>query len=389
MIHRFLELAADPAAERDLHNEVAAFVRSLRASAGRGDAAQVARAEAAVQTAPASAFTFDAAGLATLAADGDAWCAGHFETPSIGELRERARGRQAAAQGQARLWAFDGASPATDIGSLQATAGAGCLFQVASQFNCLESPGPYLTKVAYYFDDPTQGPRASISAFPATLLRHYSAPNPGGERSVQKDGGPQIDLLADLFGPGRSPVRNGYLLGHGSMGGEAFAAALEAGFDRVRVGVHDEAQVVLGHDWDGAVEDSPRRRITQVFTSTVAGGGYGGARSFGEAFRPACRQTLCAAYLGTLLAAVALGRGTAVLTLIGGGVFGNPIDLIWEAILWAFDEARSLASGPFDVVLNGYNLSRLIDLGQVLPAVRERGGAILRFRDAELDEVLR
>jgi hypothetical protein len=65
-------------------------------------------------------------------------------------------------------------SPATDIGSLQATAGAGTLFPAASQFNCLESPGPYVVDVADYFHDQTQGPRASISAFPGTLPRHYA-----------------------------------------------------------------------------------------------------------------------------------------------------------------------------------------------------------------------
>ena len=42
-------------------------------------------------------------------------------------------------------------------------------------------------------------PRASISAFPATLLRHYAAPAPDGRRFVQQTGGPQIDLLADVF----------------------------------------------------------------------------------------------------------------------------------------------------------------------------------------------
>jgi hypothetical protein len=173
------------------------------------------------------------------------------------------------------------------------------------------------------------------------------------------------------------------------MGGEALAAALEAGFDRIRVGVHDAVQVVLGHAWDRAVEGSDRRRITQVFTPTVAGGGYGGQRALATAFEPVCRQTLRAAYLGTLLAAVALGRTPAVLTLIGGGVFGNPIGLIWEAILWAFDEARPLAAGPLDVVLNGYNLSALIDRGGILPAVRERGGAVLRFSGEGLVEVRR
>jgi hypothetical protein len=205
---------------------------------------------------------------------------------------------------------------------------------------------------------------------------------------VQRTGGPQIDLLAGLFGPAESPVRDGYLLDGGGKGAQALVAALEAGFDRIRVGVHDAVQVVLGYDWAGAVE-GPARRVSQVFTSTVAGGGYGGRGTLGPAFEPACRQTLRAAYLGTLLAAVALGRTPVMLTLIGGGVFGNPIDLIWEAVLGAFDEVRPLARGPFDVVLNGYNLSRLTDVEGLLPDVRARGGAVLRFGVDGLAEVRR
>jgi hypothetical protein len=267
------------------------------------------------------------------------------------------------------------------------------LFQVASQFNCLEATGPHVVDVTEYFHDPTQGPRASISAFPGTLLRHYAAPGAGG-RFVQQSGGPQIDLLADVFASGKSPVRDGYLFDHGGMGAATLAAALEAGFDRIRLGVHDDVQVVLGYNWDGAVQDSERRRVAQVFTSTVAGGWYGGENELGPAFQATCRQTLRAAYLGTLLAAVALGRSPAVLTLIGGGVFGNPAGLIWEAVLAAFDEVQRLTAGPLDVVVNGYNLRRLLDgqgipLARILGDVRDRGGAVLRFDAQGLVEVCR
>jgi hypothetical protein len=391
MLDRFLTLAIHPNTEPDLRREVAGFVQSLRTSAGCGDRGQVSRTEAAVQPAPQRAFTFDAgSGQATLQTASATWPAGRFEIPSIAELRQRAACPTPGASGaEAKLWVLDGASPVTDIGSLQATAGDAALFQVASQFNCLESPGPYVTPVAAYFHDPTQGPRASISAFPATLLRHYAAPGPGGERFVQQTGGRQIDLLTDVFEPGTSPVRNGYLEGHGGMGAAILVAALEAGFERIRVGVHDTVQVVLGYNWGGAVGDPDSRRITQVFTSTVAGGGYAGQNALGENFGPACRHTLRAAYLGTLLAAVALRRTTAVLTLIGGGVFGNPIALIWKSILGAFDEVRPFAQSPLNVVLNGYNLSRLIGLERILPDVRSRGGAILRFDDAGLAEVRR
>lgn len=385
MIDKILTLANDPATEPDLRREVARWIGMLHASAGRGDREQVGRAEKAILQDPRSAFTFDAAGHATLTAAGMIWRAGRFTTPSIAELRGQAQERTG---GHARLWLLDGAGPATDIGSLQATACEGALFQVASQFNCLESPGPFIVPVADYFYDPTQGPRASISAFPGTLLRHYAAPTPGGDRFTQERGKQQIDLLADVFEPGKSPVLDGYLLNHGGLGPVGFVMALEKGFDRIRIGVHEDVQVVLGHNWDGAVEGLDRR-ITQVFTSTVAGGGYGAEQFLGKEFQAACRQTLRAAYLGTLLAAVTLKRTSAVLTLIGGGVFGNPLDAIWQAILFAFDEVRPLAAGPLDVVVNGHNLSRRMSLEQFLPDVRARGGAILRFGNEGLVQVLR
>jgi hypothetical protein len=176
MLDSLLAQAADPATDATLRKFVADHVAALRASAGKGDRGLVARAEAAVAANPAGAFNFGDDGHATMTAGEFTWPAGRFETPSIGELRGRAR----AGAGDARLWVLDGAGPATDIGALQASTGGRPLFQVASQFNCLESPGPYVVRVADYFSDFTQGPRASISAFPATLTRHYASPSGAG-----------------------------------------------------------------------------------------------------------------------------------------------------------------------------------------------------------------
>lgn len=161
-------------------------------------------------------------------------------------------------------------------------------------------------------------------------------------------------------------------------------------FDRIRVGVHDAAQVVLGYNWDGEVEGSESRRIAQVFTSTVAGGGYGGERALGAAFDGVCRQLLRAAYLGTLLAAISVGRTRVVLTLIGGGVFENQISLILEAILWAVVEVERLVVADLSVVINGRSLGNQIDLpSAILPLVRSRGGAIIRFDRDGIRDVLR
>jgi hypothetical protein len=378
MIDLLLKHSGDQAADPDLIDAIGAHEAVVRASAGGGDRRQVAAAEAAVRADPGQAFTFDAAGAATLAAGGRRWRAGQFEAAAIGVLRARASAVRPSAngrEGRVRLFVIEGASPATDIGSLQANGGRDSLFQVASQFNCLESPGPYLTRVERYFSDPTQGPRASISAFPGTLLRQYAAPAIGGGRFVQQTDVGQIELLKDVCDAGLARVRNGYLLPAGIADPEALATALEVRFDSIRVGIHDGVEAVLGYDWDGAVAGPDRPLIAQVFTSTIAGGIYGDRP--GGPFETIGRQLLRAAYLGTLLAAVSLGRTRVVLTLIGGGVFCNPIPLIWNAIQWALGEIESLPVHALDVVVNGRNLGDQIDHETILKDVRARGGVLL------------
>jgi hypothetical protein len=168
--------------------------------------------------------------------------------------------------------------------------------------------------------------------------------------------------------------------GDGGLGGNELVKALEERFEHIRLGVHEEAAVVLGHNWNGVVPDADRRRIAQCFTSTVAGGPYGGETALGASFKPACQQLLRAAYLGTLLAAIALDRSPVVLTLIGGGVFHNPLDLIWESITWAFDEVRSKAGSTLDVIVNTYDkIGHGLEREMVLSSVRQRDGIVLSF----------
>jgi hypothetical protein len=383
VIDLFLKYAASPS----IGSELSAAIANLMDSAGQGNTELVEVAERAVHADPTEAFSFDADGFATLRVGEHSWHAGRFETPSIAELRQRAIDAGSTG-GNLRLWVLDGAHPATDVGGMQATAMPGSLFQAASQFNCLESPGPYVTPVIHYFRDRTQGPRASISAFPGTLLRHYAAPRSDGERFVQTDAD-HLDLLADVFGPHVARVQSGYLMARNVRDPGALVAALTNHFESIRVGVHEGVQVVLGYDFEGAVTDSETRRIAQVFTSTVAGGGYGGGGLGGAEFEGACRLLLRAAYLGTLLAAATLGQRLAVLTLIGGGVFGNPVPLIWDAIRWAVSETEPLLSRDLDVIVNGRNLGDQLPRETILDEVRERGGALLAFSRHGLPEASR
>lgn len=310
---------------------------------------RIAAIEAGVARSPEASFSLHGEGSATLVTNDRSYAAGRFTTPSLAELTQQARARASDQPGRVSLAILAGTGGLTDIGALQATAGPGTLFQVASQFNCLEAPGPSIVPVSDYVHDYTQGPRASVSAFPATLLRHYRAPHRAGGHFVQTDER-HLNLLDDALGPDASCVRSGYLQASEIPDVERAAALLTDGFDRIKVGLHEDVEVVLGHDWGGPVLGAGR--IAQVFTSTIAEGGYG--PDDGSAARRDLRvQLLRAAYLGTLLSAIVSGSQTAVLTLIGGGVFGNPHVDIWAAIFWACDQVTAIPGASLAVVVNG------------------------------------
>lgn len=332
----------------------------------------VRRVEQAVQDAPERAFTVDESGLARLSVEAGSWSAGRFSTPTIGELRERARAVAAGRpRGTTRLFLNTGPGAHVDIGALQGSAKDGTLFQVASQFNALEAPSPGILPVRRYFSDPTQGPRASISAFPATLLRHYRAP--GHDGPFEQTHHRSIDLLADALPKELGQVSGGYLSPRMIKAPEQLAAALEERLETIRVGLHERAEVVFGHAWSGAVR-SPAPIIHQVFTSTIALGMYGRET---PQLLAAARPLLKAAYLGTLLAARALGADRVVLTSIGGGVFGNPHTLIWEAIRGALEESDELGGG-LDVIWNLYSGLPRDSLGEeVLREAESRQGGLL------------
>ncbi len=78
-----------------------------------------------------------------------------------------------------------------------------------------------------------------------------------------------------------------------------------------------------------------------------------------------------------------------MLTLIGGGVFGNPIPLIWEAIRWAVAEIAPLVSRDLDVIVNGRNLGGGVSRETILAGAREHGGALLTFDRTGLPTVYR
>jgi hypothetical protein len=240
---------------------------------------------------------------------------------------------------------------------------AGALFQVASQFNLLEMVSPAVTPehgVSRYQYDPTQGPACAIAAGAATIYRNYFAPVDG---KAGQTAGRQLDGLADLGKALSSaldkPVdalwdmQNGYALCT-RAGLDAIARYLRTlrpeRLDILRgqlcIGVHSDVEVT-------DAEPEHRPLVSQAFCSAlpVAYTDVPPAR-----WEPFASLVLEAAYEATMLAGVLnKKRGASnvvLLTLLGGGVFGNEAQWINAAI------RRALA------MMSGFELDvRLVSYG--------------------------
>jgi hypothetical protein len=124
-------------------------------------------------------------------ANGRSYGIGEFELVSLGSLRQRVHD-QPLPRGRQRVSSVIG--DARELHRWPEFNGA--LFQVASQFNCLEMVGPDITPehgVGRYEFDPTQGPACAIAAGAATIYRNYFAKV--GERFGQTSDH-QVDGLA-------------------------------------------------------------------------------------------------------------------------------------------------------------------------------------------------
>lgn len=263
--------------------------------------------------------------------NGREWICGELETPSLGELRERA----ARAHGSGKLSVREVVADVRHLHVDETNAGA--LFQVASQFNLLEMASPGVLPeqgVGIYEQDHTQGPACAIAAGAGTIYRNYFAPVNG---QVGQSADNQIDCLADMAAAlGNSGNRllemsNGYAMashdGLVEIAGKLRASG-EGERDRVRqrlrIGVQWYTQVTL---------DDRRHLVTQAYCSALPVAYSEHAPELWEDF---ARLVLEAAYEATLCAAICNaernGGNRVFLTHLGGGAFGNETDWILGAI---------------------------------------------------------
>ena len=259
---------------------------------------------------------------------------GHLETPSLGELRARAKGHLPGLAGRFRVANFAGDARIMHSDSANENA----LFQVASQFNLLEMTGPNVTPedgVSRYSLDPTQGPACAIAAGAATIYRNYFAKVHGHTGQTRER---QIDCLADLgsaLGNDKGALwemRNGYALCT-----EQGLAEIDRKLDTMNLQEIDRLRdsLRIGLHWNIEVTDAakPHPFVSQAFCSALPVSYTPVPTERWSAF---ATLILEGAYEATLWAAVLNAQENSsnlvFLTQLGGGAFGNEPSWIHNAL---------------------------------------------------------
>ncbi len=261
-----------------------------------------------------------------------AFTCGRLETPSLGELRNRVI---CSRHTIGRLSVREVVANVFDLHADESN--AGCLFQVASQFNLLEMVSPNVTPehgVGIYENDFTQGPRCAIAAGAGTIYRNcFAIVNGHAGQSARS----QIDCLADIgaalgnSGQRLWEMRNGYALA--SRDGlieisKRVNASSENELDQLRqllrIGVQWNTQVTI---------NDSKHTVTQAYCSALPVA-YSDHSS--DLWKDFAQLVLDASYEATICTAILnslnTGNNRVFLTLLGGCAFGNKTDWITEGI---------------------------------------------------------
>eukprot|EP00808_Paulinella_micropora_P010790 g81260.t1 len=259
----------------------------------------------------------------------------------------------------------------------------GALFQVASQFNCLEFVSPHVGPehgVTRYSSDMTQGPACAIAAGPATVYRNYfarvgtsglavetatekeeAAPGEEKDESAEKNQSRfgqverqlnTLGALSQLLGQDGQlwSIRNGY--SHSTRDNlKQLAQVMERRSqdemrNAVAIGVQYDAQVAFSKWPEGAKRtwkllDRTDQLVSQAYCSAISIS-YSGLSA--KLWKPLAYLVLEATYEATLWAGVInaarTGNKRVLLTFVGGGVFGNPSEWIAQAMARAVREVK-------------------------------------------------
>ena len=278
---------------------------------------------------------------------------GNFATPRLDVLRTQGRDILSAIgdrDSESRVKIKHQAI--TDVLRMHST-NPGALFQAASQFNCLEMAQPEAVPehgVTIYGSDPTQGPACAIACAAGTVYRNYFAPvaSRDGALQVGQTRDLQINNLSDIeeaIGNEQHKywqIHNGYCFSerkklrnlHELL--TSGAVDLNALRDALRIGLHVDVGVTFAdRSAPLFIEKGEDIRVSQAYCSALSCA-YSGIND-SDIWEPFAKLVLEASYEATLWATVRnsahpRGSNKVFLTFVGGGVFGNKLEWISDAI---------------------------------------------------------
>lgn len=274
-------------------------------------------------------------------ANGRSFEAGQFSTPSVTELRNQVKQLNTSGGNERKLkLKYIAVSDIYETHKNEIYKGA--MFQVASQFNCLEFvSGNVIPEIGItgYASDHTQGPACSLACPAATLYRNYFVPTTKGNIGQSKDD--QINNLDEIekaVGNENNNFwisRNGYTNSSEQKLKRFNNLVNEGKFNRdelisiMKIGLHKNIEVISTFEDQKVIQI-----VNQAFCSGISIS-YSFASQYDWEY--IAKIVLDGAYEATLLATVLQsfsenGSNTVVLTFIGGGVFGNDMAWIIDAI---------------------------------------------------------
>jgi len=265
------------------------------------------------------------------------------------------------------------------------------IFQVASQFNALE----HLSEeelpehgITIYAHDHTQGPACATACAPGTIVRNYFAFTDGGQtKDRQIQNLEEIERLLNNKKNQYFNVKSGYTMSSDDQ--------LEKLYDRLRddelveelkknlyIGEQSETEVVSSKFGEVKYR-GPKQVVSQAYCSAVS---VSYSECDPDLWEPFARMILEGAYEATMYMAIEnalrhkgeFGSKKVFLTALGGGVFGNDMAWIEDAMSKAFEKFNDLG---LEVVMISYDQStpEFARLARKFP--KKKANAARRERD--------
>ncbi|KAH0790870.1 hypothetical protein GPJ56_005291 [Histomonas meleagridis] len=210
----------------------------------------------------------------------------------------------------------------------------GATYLAASNFNCLEFVGAGQSAqdgVTNYVYDQTQGPYCSLGSGPAIVYRNYFVKHPTGEIG-------QFTREVELLSKTPITVVHGYPKIYETKSLEKIDFDW-TNPDNYPVGVHRNCQLTMSRNRDGFyfIDEKEDRIVHHIFAAAF---NFAGTVVYNKFTQMVSKNMLAAEYRGAILGAWEnslmfpnrKGSNKLYLTLLGGGVFNNPHEIIYGAI---------------------------------------------------------